>query len=146
VPRTTSLKAEYRRKVRTISRGAETLLHNRHLLDPTQYGLFSWKLISHKVCRWLFPVSACLSVVGLSLLATSYWWAVGALATALIGAIVAVAGALWPSGRAAPRMLSMFTFAVAANVAVVHAIARVVLGHEDHLWEPTRRAPTPAGG
>jgi hypothetical protein len=40
----------------------------------------------------------------------------------------------------------MFTFAVAANVAVVHALARVVLGHEDHLWEPTRRTSIPAKG
>ena len=52
-------------------------------------------------------------------------------------------------GRAMPqyspafksRMLRRLVFAVAANVAVVHAIFRVVRGHEDHLWEPTRRTP-----
>ena len=55
VPRTTSLKAEYRRKVRTIARGVETLLHNNHLLNPLRFGMFSWKLLSHKVCRWLVP-------------------------------------------------------------------------------------------
>ena len=31
-------------------------------------------------------------------------------------------------------------FAAAANIAVIHAILRVIGGHEDHLWEPTRRA------
>jgi cellulose synthase/poly-beta-1,6-N-acetylglucosamine synthase-like glycosyltransferase len=146
VPRTTSLKAEYRRKVRTISRGVETLLYNRHLLDPTKFGVFSWKLISHKVCRWLFPVSFLIGALGLVFLAPQYWWAAGALAIAAVGAIVAAVGAWWPSGRPIPRLLSMFTFAVAANVAVVHALARVALGHEDHLWEPTRRAATPANG
>jgi len=146
VPRTTSLRAEYRRKVRTISRGAETLIHNRHLLDPTRYGVFAWKLLSHKVCRWLVPVSALVGAVGLALLAPTHPWASVLLAAAGLGAIVAGAGALWPSARPMPRVLSVLTFAAAANVAVIHALGRVVLGHEDHLWEPTRRAATTVGG
>src|SRR5262249_3474278 len=85
VPRTTSLKAEYRRKVRTISRGVETLLHNSHLLDPTKYGMFAWKLISHKVCRWLMPVSAILGAVGLALLAPAHRWAAAVLVAAGAG-------------------------------------------------------------
>jgi glycosyltransferase involved in cell wall biosynthesis len=144
VPRTTSLKAEYRRKVRTIARGAETLRHNSHLLDPTKFGVFAWKLISHKVCRWLVPVFAIVGAFGLTLLAPSHRWAVAALVAAGLGAIVAAIGALWPATRPMPRILSTFTFAAAANVAVIHALSRVFLGHEDHLWEPTRRAPTPA--
>jgi hypothetical protein len=39
-----------------------------------------------------------------------------------------------------PRVLSIVTFGVAANVAVIHALMRVIIGHEDHVWEPTRRA------
>jgi glycosyltransferase involved in cell wall biosynthesis len=141
VPRTTSLKAEYRRKVRTISRGVETLLHNNHLLDPTIFGAFAWKLISHKVCRWLVPVFALLGVVGLALLAPSHRWAVAALVAAALVASLAVIGALWPATRPMPRIISTLTFAAAANVAVLHALSRVFLGHQDHLWEPTRRAP-----
>ncbi|MDP9203242.1 MAG: glycosyltransferase, partial [Gemmatimonadota bacterium] len=38
VPRTSSLRREYLRKVRTISRGMDTLYNNRHLLDPIRYG------------------------------------------------------------------------------------------------------------
>jgi cellulose synthase/poly-beta-1,6-N-acetylglucosamine synthase-like glycosyltransferase len=146
VPRTTSLKAEYRRKVRTIARGMETLAHNGHLLDSTRYGLFSWKLISHKVCRWAVPPFAVLGVVGLALLAPTNRLAAAALAGAVAIATGAAVGALWPSDRPMPRPLSMLTFAVAANVAVIHALMRVALGHEDHLWEPTRRAPTLVGG
>src|SRR6185312_15819914 len=44
VPRTPSLKMEYKRKVRTIARGLETLMSQKHLLDPMRYGTFSWKL------------------------------------------------------------------------------------------------------
>lgn len=140
VPRTTSLKAEYRRKVRTIARGMETQLHNRHLLDPRQYGTFAWKLWSHKVCRWLVPPTAIIGLSGLVLLSTTFLWAAILLGLVLASGAVALVGALWPTGRNRSRPLSLLTFAVAANVAVVHALARVIRGHDDHLWEPTRRA------
>lgn len=141
VPRTTSLRAEYRRKVRTIARGVETLLHNRQLLNPGTFGVFAWKLASHKVCRWLVPPSAVAGTVGLALLATAHPWAGLLLAAELLVALLAVVGAFWPASRPLPRPLSLVAFAVAANVAVVHALYRVWHGHEDHLWEPTRRVP-----
>jgi hypothetical protein len=144
VPRTTSLRAEYRRKVRTIARGMETLIHNRHLLDLSRYGRFAWKLLSHKVCRWLLPISAIPGGIGLLLLAGEHAWAAVAFGIGLVGALVAVVGTLWPATRPMPRALSLVTFAAAANVAVVHAFYRVVHGHEDHLWEPTRRHHTPS--
>src|SRR5207245_7881979 len=55
VPRGASLRQEYRRKVRTITRGLATLTHKRALLNPLRYGVFAWMLFSHKVCRWLVP-------------------------------------------------------------------------------------------
>lgn len=146
VPRTTSLRAEYRRKVRTIARGMETLLHNKHLLDPVRSGQFAWKLLSHKVCRWATPPSAILGAVGLVLLAGSHTWAAATLIIGVVIALCALGGALWPPTRPMSRALSILTFAVAANVAVVHALFRVIHGHEDHLWEPTRRAPAAIDG
>jgi glycosyltransferase involved in cell wall biosynthesis len=140
VPRTASLRAEYRRKVRTISRGLETLASQGHLLDPMRYGSFSWKLISHKVCRWLVPPSVIPVAIGLAMLAPTHLWALIALALGALMAASAAIGALTPASRI-PRPLSILTFAVAANVAVIHALLRVAFGHEDHLWEPTRRAP-----
>lgn len=142
VPRTASLRAEYRRKVRTISRGLETLIHNRHLLNPVRFGLFSWKLFSHKICRWLVPASAFPGVIGLALLAPHHAWAIGLLVAVAAVGIVAGVGALWPADRPMPRLLSIVTFATSANIAVVHSLLRVVFGHEDHLWEPTRRPAT----
>ena len=144
VPRTSSLRSEYRRKVRTVARGVDTLIHQRHLLDPLRYGSFSWKLVSHKICRWMVPASAIPGAIGLALLAPSRPWAAVALAAGIVVGIVAVVGALWPASRPVPRVVSVVTFAVAANLAVVHALMRVAYGHEDHLWEPTRRTPTPA--
>jgi len=141
VPRTTSLRAEYRRKVRTIARGIETLLSKRSLLDPTQYGSFSWKLLSHKVCRWLVPSLTVPGILGLVILAPTHRWAGMMLWLAALGIATAIAGATWPANRSMPRLLRTTTFAAAANIAVVHALLRVMFGHDDHLWEPTRRSP-----
>ncbi len=68
VPRATSLRTEYRRKVRTMAR-AGTLHYKRHLLNPLRHGGFSLMLFSHKLCRWLFQLTLPLMAVGLVLLA-----------------------------------------------------------------------------
>lgn len=142
VPRTSSIRREYRRKVRTISRGVETLISQRHLLDPIQHGLFAWKLLSHKVCRWLFPVAAVPGAIGLVMLARDHWWASVTLGVFAVGGLMALAGVYWPSEKPIPKLISIAAFGVAANVAVIHALWRVVYGQQDHIWEPTRREPT----
>jgi len=48
-------KKEFDRKVRTVLRGISVLMRNLSLLNPIKYGLFSWQLFSHKLCRWLIP-------------------------------------------------------------------------------------------
>ena len=142
VPRTSSLRAEYRRKVRTISRGMETLLYRRRLLDPIEHGLFSFKLLSHKIVRWAVPIAFIPALLGLLILAPTHHWAGGLIGAILLGAAIAGLGAVWPASRRLPRLLSILTFSVAANIAVVHALIRMLFGHQDHLWEPTRRAAT----
>ena len=140
VPRTSSLQREFRRKVRTISRGMDTLYTHRHLLDPIRYHTFAWKLFSHKVCRWLLPLSVLPAIVGLAALAPTNTWARIVL---LIGAIIGgltLAGAFWPENRSMPRLVSLAAFSTAANAAVLKALWRVAAGHHDHVWEPTRRS------
>lgn len=48
-------KKEFQRKVRTVLRGISVLVRNLSLLNIHEYGLFSWQLFSHKLCRWLVP-------------------------------------------------------------------------------------------
>lgn len=139
VPRTPTLRREYTRKVRTIARGMETLLGVAHMLDPMRYGAFSWRLISHKVCRWLVPIAGVPALIGLVFLAPSHTWAAVLLAGTILLGLVATVGALWPASRPMPRLLSFVSFAVAANVAVVHAVCRLIYAGDDKIWEPTRR-------
>lgn len=140
VTRTASLQREYRRKLRTISRGMATLFARRRLLNPVRYGAFAWKLFSHKVCRWLLPLSAALGVVGLLMLAPSHPWARFALLAGGGVGVLALAGALWPAGKAMPRLVSVAAFGAAANIAVVNALWRILAGRRDPVWEPTRRS------
>ena len=145
VPRTTSLKKEYRRKVRTITRGMQTLWYKRALLNPLKHGLFSWMLFSHKVCRWMLPWA--LAASGLALLALSGTYLV---ARAAVVAGLVVLGLAWIGWRrsdedAVPKIFSVPAYLVAGNVAAMHAFVRAVSGARDALWEPTRREVVKAG-
>ena len=139
VPRTGSLGKEYRRKVRTMTRGMETLLSRRHLMNPFRHGLFAWKLVSHKLCRWLAPWAMVLGGVGLALMAPTFGWALGLLVLGTgAGALGAVAWAL-ADRYPLPGPLRMLAFAVMGNVAAMHASLNALRGRSDAIWEPTRR-------
>jgi cellulose synthase/poly-beta-1,6-N-acetylglucosamine synthase-like glycosyltransferase len=139
VPRTKSLRREYVRKVRTISRGMETLVRVRYMLNPFRFGMFAWKLFSHKVCRWLMPLTAVPAAAGLAFLARSDPWAQLTAGGAVIVGATAIVGATWPESKRVPRLIGIIAFSVSANVAVVHGIVRLLRASEDKTWEPTRR-------
>src|SRR2546430_4457425 len=46
-----------------------SLAFKRALLNPLRYGVFSWVLASHKLCRWLIPHVGVFAVVMLAALA-----------------------------------------------------------------------------
>lgn len=140
VPRTRSLRAEYRRKVRTMTRGLETLWYKRHLLNPWRYGRFAVFLFGHKLLRWMVFVALPLAALGLALLAIET--AVGRVLVGIhlaVGALGA-AGYYWPAGRRAPRVLAISGFAVSSHVAGLVAWIRALRGELNPIWEPTRRA------
>lgn len=139
VPRVPSLKREYRRKVRTITRGMETLYFKRALLNPFRFGVFSWMLFSHKVCRWLAPWAALLGLVGLIVLATLSRLALAACGAAALALAIAFIGWRWPEGKHMPRFISIPTFLFLGNWAVVQATIRAMRGELNAVWEPTRR-------
>ena len=139
VPRTRSLRTEFRRKARTMARGLETLWYKRHLMNPLKHGAFAWMLISHKLCRWLVYLTLPLAVLGAIALAAA--WPPGWLLVAA-GAVVAALGILgmrWPDGRRAPSLIALPGFALASNVAGVLAWLRFFRGQSSPVWEPTRR-------
>jgi cellulose synthase/poly-beta-1,6-N-acetylglucosamine synthase-like glycosyltransferase len=146
VPRAGTLSHEFPRKVRTMTRGMETLLHKRSLLNPLRHGRFAFMLFSHKVCRWLVPWMALIGLLGLAVLATEHAWAAALLVVALGG--TAVSAAAWAFGgrRRLPFVLSLPAFALMGNVAVLRASLLALAGGQTSIWEPTRRETHARGG
>ena len=147
VPRSNDIRAEYRRKVRTFTRGMETLLYKKHLLNPARNGLFAWKLFSHKLLRWALPWAAFAAYLAIGALAFT---SKIALALFALGSLVLLAGVIgWriasPEKRL-PRFISIPTYALVGSAAVMRATILAIRGERAPTWEPTRRAvlDTPA--
>ena len=139
VPRTTSLRAEMRRKVRTMAQGLETLWHFRSLMNPLRQGGFALMLISHKLCRWLVYLTVPLALVGLVLLGVSIPAAFALLVLVLLGWLMGLAALRWPEAHRIPLPIALAGFAVASNTAGVLAWLKVLRRQRMATWEPTRR-------
>ncbi|MGD8321999.1 MAG: glycosyltransferase family 2 protein [Gemmatimonadota bacterium] len=139
VPRTDSLEREYRRKVRTITRGMETLWHKRNLLNPFRFGSFALKLLSHKICRWMLPWAGFAAWAATWILAPQHTWALVLAVGGLLIWIFAAVG-WWMARLGKPDSpLTSLAFVVAGNLAAAHALLRVLHGDRLPIWEPTRR-------
>jgi cellulose synthase/poly-beta-1,6-N-acetylglucosamine synthase-like glycosyltransferase len=140
VPRTASLEREYRRKVRTMARGLATLKYKRGLLNPFRHGLFAWMLWSHKLARWLVPLSAPIALLALGGLAIGgSRIAAGLLVLAAVGVAAGYAAMRWAERGSAPGPVTALGYAFAANVAGLVAWGRFLAGRSQAVWEPTRR-------
>jgi cellulose synthase/poly-beta-1,6-N-acetylglucosamine synthase-like glycosyltransferase len=129
VPRIPSLRREYWRKVRTITRGIRTLWYKRALLNPLRYGLFSWILVSHKVCRWGVPFLALIALA----------WMPWAWSLVGIAGVCAAVAWWWPEGNRLPRLIAVPGYFTLGNLAVLHAAWLALVGAGAPTWEPTRR-------
>lgn len=145
VPRAPGLRKEYRRKVRTITRGMQTLWYKRALLNPLRHGLFAWKLVSHKVCRWALPWAAIAAFVALGVLALTHPLAAVLFGAGVVLLALAATGWLLAERPHVPSIFSIPAFVIAGNLAAAHAFLRAVSGSGDALWEPTRRHVVKAG-
>lgn len=160
VPRAASMRVEYRRKIRTMSRGIQTLLFHGELLNPMKSGLFAWLLWSHKLIRWLVPWALALgavAVVAIAALTVRAWregalaigavaielaliLAGGAVAALLLGIVLALLGWWWPGTTKPPRLASMAAFFVSGTIAGIVAWVHALRDRRAPVWEPTPRA------
>lgn len=142
VPRTRSLRAEFRRKVRTMTRGLETLWFKRRAALG-RGALFAFEVLSHKLVRWLVFLSVPLVPLGFLLLADSYQWARWGLGLLGGGALLGAGAYLWPEGRRPPRPIALAGFIVGSVVAGFLSWVKALRGDLNPIWEPTRRPEVP---
>ena len=127
-----------------MTRGLETLFYKRALLNPFRYGLFAWKLFSHKLARWLVPWAAVGCGIGILLLAPGRPWAQWGLAAMVLVGLLAFLGWQWAIDRPVPRLLALAGYVVSGTVAGLAAWGRAMRGEFNPTWDPTRRHPLDA--
>ncbi|HJR66419.1 MAG TPA: glycosyltransferase [Gemmatimonadaceae bacterium] len=139
VPRAASLEAEYRRKIRTMARGLETLWHRRHLLNPRRHGLFALMLFSHKLARWLVYLTLPLALAGTLMIAMRSWVGVAGLAAIATVSLLGWIARSRARVRPLPKLASLAAFVVLSSAAGVLAWRNALRGQRTAIWEPTRR-------
>ena len=123
VPRAASLEAEYRRKIRTMARGLETLWNRRRLLDPRRHGLFAFMLFSHKLARWLVYLSLPLALLGTTLIALRSWVGLAALVAIAGVSVLGWIGLARARAQRLPRLASLAAFVALSSAAGVRRVA-----------------------
>jgi hypothetical protein len=107
------------------------------MLNVFRYGLFSWQLASHKLCRWLIPfalIAALFSNAALAGRATAY--------DATFLAQVALYAAALAGLQRRHRLLLVPAFFVVSNAAIFAAWLRYARGERVTMWTPSNRAKT----
>lgn len=129
---------EYSRKLRTVTRGMNSLRIRAEVLNVARYGRFSFEVFSHKVMRWATP-----------------WFLLGCLASdatllrqgPIYGALFAIQLGLYLTplaARVAPGLRKIGLarigiYFVEVNVAILHATVLTLSGHSILTWEPSKR-------
>ncbi len=135
---TVKVSDEFLRKVRTIVHGLDVLYEYRGLLNPFRYGLRSWELFSHKLCRWLLPIAFLAALISSVFLWSAGWvYQAGCIAQCVFYS-VGVAAWLIPSRRNA-LPLKVARFFVMSIAATALAWVKFFSGEYYVTWEPSRR-------
>jgi cellulose synthase/poly-beta-1,6-N-acetylglucosamine synthase-like glycosyltransferase len=129
---------EFFRKVRTVVNGMAVMARLRAVLNPLKYGVYSFRMISHKIMRWWVPF--CLMVI----LITGIWlYPAGLIYRLATGIQIAFyLGALatyFFRGLRKFIFLKIPLFFVVVNVSILVAWRKFLAGSRFVTWESTKR-------
>jgi cellulose synthase/poly-beta-1,6-N-acetylglucosamine synthase-like glycosyltransferase len=132
-------RAEFQRQVRITSRTLRAIVNYRELLNPFRFGLLSFEIFSHKLCRFLVPPFLVAALVSNLLLAERGGFYVVALVAQ--GVFYAAAGAATLVSKAgflshAAETARIF---VVVNAAIALAWVKYFQGETYTTWSPTKR-------
>ncbi|WP_379810114.1 glycosyltransferase [Halolamina salifodinae] len=139
-----STESELSRRIRIVTRSWNTLFDHLELLNVLQYPLFGFKLLSHKVLRWLSPVFlSCMFVASVALAVVTH----GPLYPLLVGFQIlfyccAVVGALGDRFDMETSLLFHVPYYfLVSNYGMAQAIVAVLRRNNIVTWE-TEDRPT----
>jgi len=128
---------EYERKVRTVLRGIAVFMKSLPMLNPLRYGLFSWQLLSHKLCRWLVPVAMLIAFVSNAFILSRSSFYLALFVLQLFFYIIAFGGI--KIGNFARGILKVPAFFVLVNLSILTAWSRYLRGDRMLTWKPSER-------
>lgn len=128
---------EIERKIRTVLRGISAFMRNLDLLNPFRYGLFSWQLFSHKLCRWLVPFALVIllaSNIALAGVSGVYFLTLMIQIWFYLFAYIGLRSAVLPRG-----LLKIPVFFIVVNCSILIAWYRYFKGERIVIWNPSER-------
>lgn len=131
-------KKEFDRKVRTVIRGISVFMKSLSLLNPFRYGLFSWQLFSHKLCRWLVPFAMILVLVSNLFLIPYHEMYKYIMILQVLFYVMAFVSSIRKILPFKSIMKIPFYF-VMANLSILVAWYRYTKGERLITWEPSKR-------
>lgn len=141
---TTSSTQEFRMRVRVAARGIRGVMSMSELLNFARHGWVAFQLLSHKVLRWLVPVWLCVILISSAVLSGSSFYAWIFLLQLCFYAFACFSARI-PAFRRW-RILSLPSYFVTLNAAILVALWGVIRGRRYVIWETERQPGAPARG
>jgi cellulose synthase/poly-beta-1,6-N-acetylglucosamine synthase-like glycosyltransferase len=129
------MRAEYRRRVRIVSRSWRAIFQAPGVLNPLRVGHFTWCLISHKILRWgggVALVLAFTSLVNLYVETVARW----PLASS---GVLLLAGAMGIGTRTGRRASAMSAYFAVINAASLVGLFNGSFGRVSGVWSTPRQ-------
>lgn len=129
---------EYARKVRTVLRGITAVSRSPDVLNPFKFGLFSFKVWSHKIMRWAVPWFMVLVLfANYSVYSVHGFYAISFWLQILGYSLVFLTWKL-PSLQK-HTLLKLGFFFVQVNIAIAHSTINFLMGRRMVTWTPSKR-------
>jgi cellulose synthase/poly-beta-1,6-N-acetylglucosamine synthase-like glycosyltransferase len=134
-----SAKEEFQRQVRITSRTLRAIMNYRQLLNPFRFGLLSFELFSHKLCRFLVPAFLITALASnLLLMERGGFFLAALIAQGAFYVAAAAATLLSKTGFLAHAAETARSFVV-VNAAIALAWIKYFQGETYTTWSPTKR-------
>lgn len=129
---------EFRMRIRVISRGMYGLLYMKQLFNPLHHGFVSFQLISHKLLRWLVPLSMVLMfTANLALLGRPFYTATFIAQAAFYA--MALTGWIGERWNVKLKVFSLPLYFSTVNIASVISLVKTLRGYKAVTWETVRK-------